>query len=219
MLISRRYFIISIYLITTAASAETLRIHVVDKEAKNVPDTVVFAQSSQPSAKDNAPKNKIVIDQIDKEFIHPITVIRPGTAVIFPNHDKIRHHVYSFSPAKTFELPLYKDDTPKPILFDKPGVVALGCNIHDWMTAYIYVVDSPFAALTDANGSARLTLPAGRYTVQIWHPRLKNPDENHADTVTVHTGSTAMLEIAVELKKSFRPIRTPADGFAYEAYH
>lgn len=219
MLTTWRYFILFIYLFTTTATAESLRIHVVDNEADNVPETVVYALSSKPTEKGRAPENKVIIDQIDKEFIHPITIIRPGTVIIFPNHDKIRHHVYSFSPAKTFELPLYKEATPKPILFDKPGVVALGCNIHDWMSAYIYVVDSPFAALTDAQGLASLSLPAGQYAVHVWHPRLKNPDENHADKITVQTGSSATLEIAIALKKSFRPIRTPADGFDHEAYH
>jgi len=195
------------------AAAETLHVKVLDQAANGIPETVIYALSSGP-ASDSGSHSGVVIDQIDKEFVHPVTVIRPGMSVIFPNHDKIRHHVYSFSPAKTFELPLYKDVTPQPVRFDKPGVVALGCNIHDWMSAYIYVVDSPFTALTDAQGQAVLTLPAGQYELHIWHPRLKNPDENQGLKVMVQAKQNAVVELAVVLKKSFKSIaRTTSGGF------
>jgi len=219
MLSVRCCFIVLISLSAACSVAGTLQVKVLDQAANGVPETVVYALASGPASASVSPRSDVVIDQIDKEFVHPVTVIRPGTSVIFPNHDKIRHHVYSFSSAKTFELPLYKEVTPQPIRFDKPGVVALGCNIHDWMSAYIYVVDRAFTALTDAQGQAALTLPAGQYELHAWHPRLKNADDNQARSVTVQAKQDAVVEIAVVLKKSFKSIaRMASGGFDDGAY-
>ena len=97
--------------------------------------------------------------------------VRTGTSVSFPNSDDIRHQVYSFSPAKRFELRLYQGTPSEPVLFDKPGLVVLGCNIHDWMLGYIYVTDDPWFAVSDEHGRAAIAdLPAGRYAVTLWHP-------------------------------------------------
>lgn len=114
------------------------------------------------------------MDQRNLQFA-PFVLITPvGASVSFPNRDAVRHHVYSFSPAKTFELKLYGRDETRKVVFDKVGVVALGCNIHDGMVAFIKVVDTPFAAKTDAQGQAVLRgLPAGRVKVRIWHPYQK----------------------------------------------
>lgn len=111
------------------------------------------------------------IDQIDKEFVPQIVVVQTGAPVSFPNKDNIRHHVYSFSPAKPFELKLYSGVPSKPVVFDKPGPVTLGCNIHDNMLGFVYVVDTPWFGKTEEGGSVTLdALPAGRYTVHAWHP-------------------------------------------------
>lgn len=212
---------VCVCLLAAAANAETLQVQALDHDGNAVPQTVVYAiplTSPENSKPQIAKINKTVVDQIDKEFVETVTVIRPGMAVVFPNHDNIRHHVYSFSPAKTFELPLYKDVTPKPVTFDKAGAVALGCNIHDWMSAYIYVVDSPFFALTNSLGRAQLEMPAGRYEIHVWHPRLKNPDQDKPQIVAMQAEQLANLEFGLELKKSFRPVRAPfigPDGGAY----
>jgi hypothetical protein len=93
----------------------------------------------------------------------------------FPNKDKVRHHVYSFSAAKKFELPLYGQQEERTVTFEKTGVVALGCNIHDVMIGYIYVADTPFAAKTDASGAVVLRgLPGGTGTLSVWHPDMKS---------------------------------------------
>jgi plastocyanin len=107
----------------------------------------------------------------------PFVLIVPvGADVVFPNLDKVRHHVYSFSPAKTFELKLYGREETRVVHFDKPGVVQLGCNIHDNMIAFIVVVDTPYAAKTDAQGLATLRdVPAGAQTVSLWRPYLHAP--------------------------------------------
>jgi plastocyanin len=111
-----------------------------------------------------------MVEQRNKAFIPLVSVVQTGTLVNFPNRDEIRHHVYSFSTAKRFEIKLYAGTPVDPIPFDKPGEVVLGCNIHDHMIAYIYVVDSPWFAKSDKDGAARLEgLPAGEYDVNAWY--------------------------------------------------
>jgi plastocyanin len=110
------------------------------------------------------------IDQINKRFVPRVTVVRTGTAITFPNSDRIRHQVYSFSPAKAFTLKLYAGSPNTPVTFDHPGLVVLGCNIHDNMVAFVAVVDSPYFAKTADSGVASLNLPAGRYRLRAWHP-------------------------------------------------
>jgi hypothetical protein len=93
--------------------------------------------------------------------------------VYFPNKDNVRHHVYSFSTAKTFELQLYSEKSAPPVLLDKPGIVVLGCNIHDWMLGYVYVSETPYFAKSKADGTAVISnLPAGEYTLRLWHPGM-----------------------------------------------
>ena len=117
------------------------------------------------------PKREISIEQINKEFVPLVSIAQTGALVNFPNRDPIRHHVYSFSPAKSFEIKLYSGVPSKPVAFDKPGEVVLGCNIHDTMIAYVLVVDTPYFAKADSQGRAVLDgLPAGEYEVHMWYP-------------------------------------------------
>ena len=106
---------------------------------------------------------------------HPFVLVVPlGAKVSFPNLDPTRHHVYSFSPAKKFELKLFAKDQSRSVVFDRPGVVALGCNIHDAMTAFIFVSDTQFAAKTGANGIAQFAnAPSAPGKVSVWHPYLR----------------------------------------------
>jgi plastocyanin len=115
------------------------------------------------------------IDQVDKQFVPRVSVLRTGTVVRFPNSDRIRHHVYSFSPAKTFNLKLYSGREAPPVVFDRPGLVVLGCNIHDQMIAFVAVVDSPWFGRTGPDGRATLAVPPGRYRLRVWHPDLAAP--------------------------------------------
>ena len=112
--------------------------------------------------------------QQKKQFVPEVLVVPVGSEVRFPNHDTVRHHVYSFSPAKKFELKLYTGTPANPVLFDRPGVVVLGCNIHDQMVGWILVVDTPYYAQTlAATGKAQIDdVPAGSYRLRTWHTRL-----------------------------------------------
>lgn len=156
-----------------------LRFRVVDQDGNPVPDAVLelhapasAATGSKPSA---ATWPLARMDQVDKQFRPGTLVVHRGQAVEFPNSDRIRHHVYSFSPAKTFELKLYADDHGAPVVFEVPGIVVLGCNIHDNMLGYIYVADSAAVALSDEQGEGRVAPPASVDQATLWHPGL-SPD-------------------------------------------
>lgn len=188
-------------LLTAAApaAAVTLTVRVIDKNGGPVLDTAVFATAVNAKTVFRAPA-KAAIDQVNKEFVPVLSVIQTGTSVVFPNRDNIRHHVYSFSAAKTFELKLYSGQPAAPITFDKPGIVVLGCNIHDWMISYVMVVDTPYFGKTDASGTVRLDdLPPGEYELKIWHYRASSPTEITASRkLTVSpTGATADFSVAL----------------------
>lgn len=142
---------------------------ITDPRGRALQDAVVSVVVDAPPAAAAAP---VAIQQVGRRFEPTVTVVRSGTPVSFPNNDTVRHHVYSFSPAKRFEIKLYIGTPTEPIVFDKPGIVTLGCNIHDRMLAWVVVVDSPHFAKTDATGSAVLGVPAGRHRLRIWHPDL-----------------------------------------------
>ncbi|KQV50075.1 hypothetical protein [Massilia sp. Root335] len=125
-------------------------------------------------ARARAPAAHVAIEQRGREFIPWMTVVQTGTSVDFPNNDTVRHHVYSFSEPKRFEIKLYAGKPGQPIVFDKPGQVDIGCNIHDWMEAHVLIVDTPYFARTGADGRATIAgVPAGRYRLRLWHPLQK----------------------------------------------
>jgi plastocyanin len=110
------------------------------------------------------------IDQVNKRFVPRVSVVRTGTTVTFPNSDHIRHQVYSFSEPKQINLKLYAGSPKTPIVFDRPGLIVLGCNIHDSMVGFVGVVDSPYFGKTSETGTVALNLPAGRYRLRVWNP-------------------------------------------------
>jgi len=159
-------------IVATPSIAAQISIQVTEPGGVAVAEAVVYANVISGSAPAK-PKREVSIEQVNKEFVPLISVMQTGTSVNFPNRDKVRHHVYSFSPAKTFEIKLYSGVPGKPIVFDKPGEVVLGCNIHDGMIAYVLVVDTPIFAKTDKRGAAVLDgLSAGEYEIHVWYPGM-----------------------------------------------
>jgi plastocyanin len=170
------------------SNAAGLDVSVVDDDGRPVERVAIHAVPSAAAPR-AATAPTAVMDQVNNAFVPHVLVVQTGTSVLFPNSDTVSHHVYSFSDAKSFELPLYKGNVHPPLVFDKPGVVVLGCNIHDGMLGYIRVVDTPYFSTTDANGIAKLEeLPAGKYTVYAWTPRLRPPDAPAGVTVELHDG-------------------------------
>ncbi len=152
-----------------AALAATLTVGV-DDGAKPVTDAVASLHSPAAAAAMRA--GSAELDQRDSQFSPHVLPIMAGTHVRFPNTDRVRHLVYSFSPIKRFELPLYSGTPAAPVLFDQAGVATLGCNIHDWMIAHVVVLDTPYFGKTGADGQVTFDAPEGAYALRIWHERL-----------------------------------------------
>lgn len=152
----------------------------------------------------------VTIAQVDRELNPFVTIVQTGTAIDFPNRDPIKHHLYSFSPAKPFEIKLYAGQPSTPIVFDKPGAVALGCNIHDWMEAYVLVVDSPYFAKSDSKGQARIVnIPPGNYRLKVWHPRQKTEvavRDISLSTAPLHLD--LLIDLAPRIVKAIPPLDT-----------
>ena len=153
----------------------TVTVQVQDASGKPLPDAVAYLESALASKAVGAlkPSNPVEIAQIARQFDPRVSVVPVGTMVSFPNKDAVRHHVYSFSPAKTFELKLYSGTPANPVQFDKAGVAVLGCNIHDNMVAWVVVVDTPYFGRSAKAGPVVLSnVPAGSYRLRAWHPGL-----------------------------------------------
>ena len=158
--------------LTGAASAGSLRVQVLDSAGKPLEGAVV-SLVSDAARRAVRPLPEQEISQENKQFVPAVRVVTVGTLVRFPNRDSVRHHVYSFSPAKKFEIKLYAGTPAAPVRFDQPGVAVLGCNIHDQMVGWVVVLDTPYFAQTDAQGQALLEgIPAGAHQLRAWHARL-----------------------------------------------
>ena len=154
------------------AAGIPVQVLVQDEQGKPLADAAVFLESRE--AKQAAkPLQSAEIEQIGRQFVPSVLIVTTGTAVSFPNRDTVRHHVYSFSPAKKFELKLFAGTPANPVVFDKSGIAVLGCNIHDNMAAWVVVVDTPFFGRSDHKGLVNLQdVPTGSYRLRVWHARL-----------------------------------------------
>ena len=198
---------------TRLAEAGDVHALVSDQANQPVEDAVVIAVPEGGSAAAPVRAGREAVDQVNKEFVPYVKPVVIGSQVNFPNKDNIRHHVYSFSPAKTFELPLYAGTPATPVVFDRRGVVTIGCNIHDWMIAHIYVAETPYFGKTGTDGKARLeNLPPGRYAVRVWHPRLQGTEESTSRTITVERSGAVDATWQLALKQELRPRRSPVPG-------
>jgi plastocyanin len=164
---------LSIIFFSFCAQSKQISVSVLSEQNIEVGNVVVYLTPKSPTQSNTS--NKIAImDQVNTQFLPHILAIQKDTQVHFPNSDSIKHHVYSFSPAKTFELQLYKELHADPLLFTTLGSVELGCNIHDWMLGYIFVVDTPYFGKTDIKGNLTLEVPDGEYQIDVWHPRIQD---------------------------------------------
>lgn len=194
------------------ACAATLEVQLQQADGTPVNDAVVTLQGPA-----NAPAGalKADMDQRGQQFAPHVLAVHTGTQIRFPNSDNIRHQVYSFSTAKRFELRLYEGTPADPLLFDKPGVVVLGCNIHDWMLGYVYVTQDPRFGVSDAQGRLRLEqLPAGNYQVTLWHPQLAGMQPLDGGTLNIPAGGlTRHFQLALEPRSAETPTAPAPTAF------
>lgn len=129
-------------------------------------DAVVFLEGQWKAA----PMSRAIVDQRDKTFLPHVSIVTAGTTVLFPNHDTVFHNVFAYFNAKKFDLGMYPRGATKTVKFDKTGLVALLCNVHSEMSAYIMVVDTPYYAVTDRQGRFHIAnVPPGNYILHAWH--------------------------------------------------
>jgi plastocyanin len=186
--------------------AAELNISVVDAAGHGVAGVVLVAEPEVPLPPAKHPPRTTIMDQQNMQFVPNIVVIQSGGGVEFPNSDQIEHQVYSFSAAKSFQLSLYAGHKYPPVVFDRPGLVVVGCNIHDHMIGYIYVADSPWFGRSNDSGQLALhDLPAGNYRLTAWHPRLQEaagPTLQMPQVVSDGSANAATFHLTHPLKPS-----------------
>jgi len=190
----------------SVAASAGVTVKVMDAAGKPVPDAVVYAEAEAGQSLPAARKSG-EISQQGLKFIPLVTVIQTGSKIFFPNNDKVRHHIYSFSPAHKFDQKLYSGTTAEPQTFEKAGTVVLGCNIHDKMIAYVRVVDTPYFGKTDASGEATLDAPAGKYALKAWHPDIAG-----GQALEQSLAVKADAAVGASFKMTLKPVVRDADS-------
>ena len=191
---------------TIACSAAEFDFAVKGPKGDPVPDAVVSLVPIGSPVPPPVQAARTEIAQENQEYQAYVTVAQAGSTVYFPNKDTVQHHVYSLSKAKKFELPLYNPGQAESFVFDVSGLVTLGCNIHDWMIAYLVIVPTPWFAKSGDEGTARIVAPAGRYQLQLWHPRLAAPLTGE---ITLADGTPQRRDFSITLKPDRRIRRGP----------
>lgn len=181
---------------SSTAGATNLDVGVRDRGGQPLSQVVVLLEANNESGKPPAPTSAVV-DQLHQQFVPGVIAVRTGTAISFPNSDSVSHQVYSFSPAKRFELGLYRGVPRDPVVFDKPGIVVLGCNIHDNMIGYVYVTDASYFGTTADDGHFRASISPGKYRVHVWSPRFSKSDNASERTLDVSGESPVSFDIQI----------------------
>jgi plastocyanin len=195
---------------SVAARASTVGFQITDSDGRPVPDAVVTLvapdRTLPPRPVGDAPQ---IVDQSHETFIPYVMVVPRGGSVVFRNSDDTRHHVYSFSPPKPFELVVLPGETSQPVRFDQNGAVVLGCNIHDQMIAYLYVSDAGLIGQTGKDGSVSLApVPAGTYVVHVWHPLQRPGRPEFSEPLTV-TDADQTVAVSLSLRPKMPGMKMP----------
>jgi plastocyanin len=188
---------------STFTGAADISVTVLDRDGHGIGEVVVTATPSGAGVAPSRDTKAAVMDQRNLAFTPRVLVVAVGASVEFPNNDAVSHQVYSFSAAKHFQLPLYKGQVHPPVTFDRPGLVVLGCNIHDDMVGYIYVTDAPYFGKTNPGGGFDVkNAPDGEYRIGIWSPYIA--DSTAALGRTIRVNGNESSTIRVQLNKTLR---------------
>lgn len=200
-----------------SSMANNLNFSLVDSKKKPLANVAIYVMPLDASAKSQTSNKKGSITQRNKTYIPHVSIFQKGTNVTFLNEDRKKHHVYSFSKAKKFEIKLYSGKPPKKIIFDKSGLVTLGCNIHDNMLAYAYILDTPYYALSNKQGRATLrNVPNGQYLLKIEHPQQKNEAAIQKRLNLSGKGRSFSYQLALKPKWKQAGQRQPSLSSAYD---
>lgn len=199
------FSILTAALLHAGAMAASVEVDVRDQNERAVEGAVVELLPGRAASPPVSPLPlESTIDQQHETFLPLVTLIRKGGRVIFTNHDTTMHQVYSFSEIKQFAFEIDQGQRSDPVVFDKPGLAAIGCNIHDHMIAYVYVADSPWTARTDSHGRVQFEAPTGDYSAKVWHPNLP-PGNSPPGTAIVVLGNATRTGVKISL--SYAPTK------------
>jgi plastocyanin len=201
--------------VLSASFAATLTITLQLPNGRPLAGAVVTVHPATTAAHPASPVHA-VMDQVNRAFEPDLLVIPVDSTVEFPNSDSVSHQIYSFSPAKRFQLPLYRGKPYPPLVFDQPGVVTLGCNIHDEMLAYVLVTNAPFFGRTDTTGSWSAEVPRGAYRVSVWHPRIRDDPKDLQRSLTI--GESDRGNLTLRLTKLLKPAPLEGRPHSWDSY-
>lgn len=198
----------TLFLLPSSAFSANFSIIIKSASGKAIKDAVI---TLTPTTKIKLRTGKTyIIDQVNKTYVPHVTIIPVKSNISFPNKDNIHHHVYSFSETRKFELPLYEGTPTEPVTFNKSGIVVLGCNIHDWMRAYIFITDTPYYGLSGESGSITIkNVPKGKYSLRVWHPRIKNYSDKNTISISLIKKQNSPYQQTISLKPAFKIRRAP----------
>jgi plastocyanin len=197
----------------TVTPAASLAVHVLTADGRPLRGAVVQVHSLDAPLHRVAPVHA-VMDQVNRAFEPDLLVIPVGSSISFPNSDSVSHQIYSFSPVRRFQLPLYQGKPYPPVEFDQSGIVTLGCNIHDQMLAYVVVTDAAYFGRTDPQGLWSGEVNAGRYRVTVWHPRLR--EDAAMLTADVAADDNTRGDATIRLKKPLQPVPLTDRPYSWE---
>lgn len=200
-------------LVCGSSIAQTVDVNIISNQGNPVNQAVVYLE---PTTKIEypAPADVSIMDQINSQFVPHILAVQSGTKVSFPNSDSIKHHVYSFSKPKTFELQLYKGLRAEPLPFENSGEVELGCNVHDWMLGYVFIVDTPYFKQTDQSGKVSIEVPNGDYVLKIWHPRIQDDPKTLQKPLSVSSSTQVNFTLSEDLLRDLSTFDDEEDEFS-----
>ena len=201
--------------LTQASIAQSISVQFVDGDGQALESAIAELVLPDTMVQEYQQPKEIAVDQVDGEFVPTVSVISAGNAVSFPNSDDILHHVYSFSPAKTFNIPLYGRGSNSDYReeFVTAGAVEIGCNIHDWMLAYIYVAETELHAVSGADGIAQISnVPSGKFNLRVWHSRISAEQLEILLPVDTSDGAAIEMEVTIKLERDRSLRRAPTAG-------
>jgi hypothetical protein len=208
--------LLSLIFLTLFDAKASVTLSFIDQQNLSLENVIVEIEPKQKNTQQLADKTLYVMDQINKTFKPHVLAIPQHALVSFPNSDDIRHHVYSFSKVKPFELKLYAGKPKSPISFDQLGVAVLGCNIHDSMVGYIYIHDNNLTYQSDSRGIINLDIPTDSIAnVWAWHPRNKK-GVNQKEIINVNMLTQSEMSVIKlnilppESRDSFEDVFKPA---------
>lgn len=182
---------------TTRVFASDLLSGIVKAQGLRKSDNILVYLTKTPD-QITPPQEAFVLDQDNLTFLPHILVIPLGSTVAFPNNDKVDHNIFSLSRTKKFNFGSYKPGESQNVIFDKPGIVELRCDLHSEMISYILVIKNSYFALTDKKGNFTLDvtgLAKGKYTLKTWHEKLKN------SKMAIDLAATAGKKLTINLKR------------------